>query len=233
MPPGGASRPALSLVIPAFQEEAGLPGVLAEARRTLDSTGLSWEILVCDDGSTDRTAEVAARAGVRVLRHARNRGVGEALKTLYREARGERVAFFPADGQVPPGQLLRLLRSEAAVVMGVRRPRRDPWPRLVASWGFNLLVRLLFGLPVRDVDSVVLYRREVLEEEFCARDLCLAVEILWKAHRRGMSSAEVTVEHLPRRTGRAWGANPRAVVRTLRDLLGAWWEPGNWGIRER
>lgn len=231
MPPAATSRPQISLVIPAFQEEAALPDVLAQARATLEATGLTWEILVCDDGSTDGTARAAARPDVRVLRHERNRGVGEALKTLYREARGDRVAFFPADGQVPASELPRLLASDADVVMGVRKPRRDPLPRLVASWGFNRLVGLLFGLRVRDVDSVVVYRREVLQGEFQARDLCLAVEILLKAHRRGFSHAEVLVRHHPRRTGRAWGANPRVIARTLGDLLGAWWDPHRWSLQ--
>lgn len=231
MPPAATSRPQVSLVIPAFQEEAALPGVLAQARQTLEESGLTWEILVCDDGSADGTGRVAAQQpGVRILRHATNQGVGEALKTLYREARGDRVAFFPADGQVPPSQITRLLARDEAVVTGVRRPRRDPLPRVLASHGFNLLVRLLFGLKVRDVDSVVLYRREVLQEEFRARDLCLPVEILLKAHRRGFPYTEVVVEHHPRRTGRAWGANPRVVARTLGDLLRAWWDPQRWGL---
>lgn len=229
MPPDAPSeRPGLSLVVPAFQEEASLPRVLQEAHEALE--GLSYEILVCDDGSMDGTAQAAERAGARVLRHVTNQGVGQALKTLYREARGDRVAFFPADGQVPPREVLNLLQHPASVVMGVRKPRRDPLPRLVASHGFNLLVRLLFGLRVRDVDSVVLYDRQVLQDDFLARDLCLPVEILLKAHRRGFPYGEVVVEHLPRRTGRAWGANPRVIVRTLGDLLGAWWDPGRWRL---
>ncbi len=228
------TRPHLSVVIPAFQEEGSLEGTLTGTFAVLEGLGPSYEVLVCDDGSRDATPRVLTglhqrHPELRILRHPSNRGVGQALKTLYREARGDWVLFLPADGQVTADQIPRMLaRPDAAVVLGWRHPRRDPLARRVASWGYNLLVRLLWGLEVRDVDSVVLYRRDVLEIDFCSRDLCLPVEILVKAVRRGLTWAEVPVEHHPRRAGRAWGANPRVVLRTLVDLLTAWWNPARW-----
>ncbi len=228
------ARPHLSVVIPAFQEEGSLEETLTRTFAVLEGLGRSHEVVVCDDGSRDGTPRVLTELnqrhpGLRTLRHPSNQGVGQALKTLYREARGEWVLFLPADGQVAADQIPRMLaRQDAAVVLGWRHPRRDPLPRRVASWGYNLLVGLLWGLKVRDVDSVVLYRRDVLDITFRSRDLCLPVEILVKAVRRGLSWAEIPIEHHPRRAGRAWGANPRVVLRTLVDLLAAWWHPARW-----
>jgi glycosyltransferase involved in cell wall biosynthesis len=227
-------RPHLSVVMPAFQEEGSLEGTLDHTFVVLERLGRSFEVLVCDDGSRDGTPHVLGglqkrHPRLRILRHRTNQGVGQALKTLYRHALGDWVLFLPADGQVAADQIPRLLRrQDAAVVLGWRHPRRDPLPRLLASWGYNLLVRLLWGLKVRDVDSVVMYRRDVLDIDFCSRDLCLPVEILLKAVRRGLPYAEVPIEHHPRRAGRAWGANPRVVLRTLSDLLAAWWHPARW-----
>lgn len=230
------ARPHLSVVVPAFQEEAAIGAVVGRVFAVLGGLGFPFEVVVCDDGSRDGTSAVLAglqarHPGLRTLRHEHNQGVGQALKTLYRDARGEWVVFLPADGQVDADQVPRLLegRSRAAVVLGARHPRRDPLPRLLASWGYNLLVRLLLGLRVRDVDSVTLYRRDVLDIDFRSRDLCLPVEILLKAHRRGLAYVEVPVDHLPRRSGRAWGANPRVALRSLADLFLAWWSPSHWG----
>jgi glycosyltransferase involved in cell wall biosynthesis len=228
-------RPHLSVVIPVYQEQESLEATVEETFRVLEGLGRSFEVLVCDDGSRDQTPRIldqlqTRHPQLRALNHPTNRGVAQALKTLYSSARGEWVFFLPADGQVRADQIPRLLRhQDFPVVLGLRWPRRDPLPRRLASWGFNFLVRMLWGLQVRDVDSVVLYRRDVLDVEFRSRDLCLPVEILLKAVRRGMAYTEVPIEHHPRRSGRAWGANPRVVVRTLIDLLRAWWRPVIWG----
>ncbi len=230
-----SSRPHLSVVIPVYQEQDSLETTVEETFRVLEELGRSFEVLVCDDGSLDQTPLILGQLQtrhpqLRALSHPTNRGVAQALKTLYSSARGEWVVFLPADGQVRADQIPRLLRhQDFPVVLGRRQPRRDPLPRRLASWGFNFLIRTLWGLQVRDVDSVVLYRRDVLEVEFRSRELCLPVEVLLKAVRRGMAYAEVPIEHHPRRSGRAWGANPRVVVRTLIDLLRAWWHPALWG----
>lgn len=228
-------RPHLSVVIPAFQEQGCLQDTVDQTFRVLEELGRPFEVLVCDDGSRDQTPQILLglqerHPGLRALAHPTNRGVAQALKTLYSKARGEWVVFLPADGQVRADQIPRLLeRRDVPVVLGRREPRRDPLLRLLASWGFNFLIRRLWGLKVRDVDSVVLYRRDVLDVEFRSRDLCLPVEILLKAVRRGLTYTEIPIEHHPRLSGRAWGANPRVMVRTLADLLCAWWRPDLWG----
>src|SRR5437588_9415 len=142
-----ARRP-LSLIIPASIEEAD-----AALHRLADD----YEVLVVDDGSTDRTAQVAAaavqgRPRVRLLRHAENRGYGAALRTGFEAARFDRVAFTDADCQFHLEDLASLLplTSQNQIAVGDRLDRQDPWPRRLYSWGYNQLVRLLMGARARD-----------------------------------------------------------------------------------
>ncbi|GBD08998.1 Undecaprenyl-phosphate 4-deoxy-4-formamido-L-arabinose transferase [Candidatus Thermoflexus japonica] len=165
----------LSIVIPAYNEEGAIQAVLDRIRRigpALQEAGLSeWEVLVVDDGSRDRTAEiVAAYPEVRLIRHPVNRGYGAALKTGFAHARGEWLAFLDADATYPPEALPELYRvaraSGADLVVGSRMDRADsemPLVRRIGNWGFAFLLRMLGGAAVRDSASGMrLLRREIL-----------------------------------------------------------------------
>ncbi|MCR5663129.1 MAG: glycosyltransferase family 2 protein [bacterium] len=215
----------LSIVIPAYNEEKSLAQVLERTCAVCSGLNVSYEVLVCDDGSSDHTADIAqelsADLPIKLLRQPYNQGVAEAQKRLYREAAGVRVIFLPADGQIDADQIPRLLTPDCPIVIGHRISRQDAPFRLFASWGFNFLVRLLWGIKVYDIDSVVCYRRDVLNTSFSSRDLCLPVEILIKAQKRGLSFTEVMVEHKPRTSGKASGASPLVMARTIASLIKA------------
>src|SRR3954471_19871570 len=156
-PPSGRSRtipppPHLSLVMPAFNEEAGIVEAVAEAHEALAGLGYEFEILVVDDGSTDRTAErvadlAAFRPRVRLLTHRTNLGYGAALRTGFEAAEYDLVAFTDADGQFFLDDLDDLvpLTRKCHVAVGRRVSRQDPWRRRFLSWGYNRLARLLLG----------------------------------------------------------------------------------------
>ena len=115
-------RPAVTILIPAYNEAAAIGDVIAavqQARRTL---GLSSELLVVDDGSRDDTGRIVAEAGVALMTHPGNRGKGAALKTGIEAARGDTVVVVDADGQHDPADIARLLASGPAfeMVMGDR-----------------------------------------------------------------------------------------------------------------
>ena len=142
----------ISLIIPAYNEEAGIRLALEEADRALAQVTGDYEILVVDDGSRDGTARIVAEAmhdlpHVRLLRHAQNRGYGAALRTGLEAARCERIAFTDADRQFHLTDLATLvvLTEQAPVAVGYRAERQDPWQRRFYSWGYNLLVRTLLG----------------------------------------------------------------------------------------
>lgn len=213
--------PSLSIVIPAYNESANLPSVIAEAV-ALDPA----EILVCDDASTDNTpsvlASLAARhPSLRILRNPQNLGVALTLARLYREARGPLVFFAPGDGQVGAAQVARLLPllDRADVVVGVRRHRRDPQLRRINARVYNLAVRILLGLNVQDVDSVTLFRKEVLDAVQCrSRGIVRCAELLVRARRLGYRVAEAEVEHRPRVAGRQTGAGVGFIATAAVEL---------------
>lgn len=223
--------PRLSLVLPAFNEEAGLRQAIAEADDALAALCADYEVLVVDDGSRDRTHEVATdeatrRPHVRVLRHEVNRGYGAALRTGFESARFDLVAFTDADCQFHLEDLGRLLplTADAPVVVGYRVDRQDPWRRRFLSRGYNLLARTLLGTTVRDIDCALkVFRRDALAGILPeSRGFFVNTEMLTRARQHGLKIAEVGVRHRPRLRGQST-VSLRDVPRTLSHLLPFWW----------
>ncbi|RME78858.1 MAG: glycosyltransferase family 2 protein, partial [Chloroflexi bacterium] len=117
-----STTPALSVIIPAYNEENGVAGQVENIRRVLAGQNIPHEIIVVDDGSSDGTATAARQTGARVLHHPRNRGYGAALKTGIRAARHELVAIIDADGTYPADALPAMLEKmdEYDMVVGAR-----------------------------------------------------------------------------------------------------------------
>ncbi len=221
----------LSLVIPAYNEEAGVAQVVREADEALARLARDYEVLIVDDGSTDQTAEAAAaaawnRPNVRVLGHERNRGYGAALRTGFEAARGERVAFTDADCQFYLDDLALLvpLTDRSPVAVGYRVNRQDPWRRRFCSWGYNVLVRRLLGTGVRDCDCALkVFRREALADLLPeSRGFFVNTEMLTRARQLGYEIAEAPVRHRPRRRGRST-VRLSDIPRTLGHLVPFWW----------
>ncbi len=217
----------LSIVIPAYNEEdnvaAAVENVDAAARRT----GLEYEIVVVDDGSRDRTGEIAGGLAtqnphLRLVQHFPNRGYGGALKAGFAAATGAWIAFFPADNQFDFREIVRLLefRAVADVICGYRAERQDPLIRRLNAFGWNTVVRLLFGTLARDVDcGFKLLRRDVLDHVTLVSDgAMIDTELLAGAKARGYRLIDVPVTHLPRRVGQATGARPAVIVGAFVDL---------------
>ncbi len=223
-------RATLSIVIPAYNEEGTIAAVVEESFKVLSSLAPDYEVLVGNDGSVDRTREILEDlqrkyARLRVFHHECNRGVGPTCWALYRMARTEWVAFFPGDGQVPPSELLRMVDGlqRFDVVVGLRRHRQDSMIRIGAAWLWNRVGRLLFGLNVRDIDSVKLYPTSLIRSITVeSTSPFMETEILIKAVERGLRVGNVDVEHLPRMAGRQTGMRPKVVVGAVLDLVKYW-----------
>src|SRR3954452_3127123 len=145
----------LSIVLPCFDEEPNVARAIEEARRAARRFAEHFEILVVDDGSTDRTAEIAAREpDVRVLAHERNRGYGAAVRTGLDASRSEWVLLTDGDLQFDLSELEAFvpLADGHELIAGFRIDRADPAPRRAAAHAWNALVRASFGVRVRDVD---------------------------------------------------------------------------------
>jgi dolichol-phosphate mannosyltransferase len=230
-PPQSAPARRLSLVLPAYNEEAGITRAVAEADDALAALAVDYEVLVVDDGSSDRTAavvgeEAARRPRVRLLRHERNLGYGAALRTGFTAARFELVAFTDADCQFHLEDLSRLLplTDRCPVAVGYRVGRQDPWRRRFLSGGFNLLTRVLLGTRVRDVDCALkVFRREALADLMPESDgFFVNTEMLTRARQLGFAVAEAGVRHRPRLRGVS-KVGLHEVPRILGKLLPFWW----------
>src|SRR5437016_8369669 len=150
----------LSLVIPAHNEAANMPKVIGSTLAVLDQLAPDWEIVLVDDGSTDdtvavaRTAMGAAGGKLRLISHDGKRGYGITVADGLRAARMGYVAFMDGDGQCDPADLRTLadLMPTSDLAAGWRRRRADPGYRLFIAGVFNVLVRALYGVRVRDID---------------------------------------------------------------------------------
>jgi glycosyltransferase involved in cell wall biosynthesis len=169
--PSGAARPAplppITLLIPAYNEEKGIGAVLDAVKR-LDLPG---EIIVIDDGSTDRTSEVARASGLKVLRHDVNRGYGQALKSGILEAQHDIVVITDADGTYPNEEIRNLLgfMDHHDMVVGARTGEnvKIPLIRRPAKKMLNVLANYLAGVQIPDLNSGLrVFRKEVAREFF-------------------------------------------------------------------
>lgn len=157
----------VTVIVPAFNEEKGIGRVLDELRETMGASGLEHEILVVDDGSTDGTAEIARRQGVRLLSHKSNMGYGGALKTGILHARYPLVVITDADGTYPNERIPELVqlvtRGEADMAVGARTGENVAisWGRRPAKWVISRLAELAAGQRIPDLNSGLrVFRRE-------------------------------------------------------------------------
>jgi glycosyltransferase involved in cell wall biosynthesis len=170
--PKDLAPPSVTVVVPVLDEEAAVLGTLDALERALARWQHAYEIIVVDDGSRDRTPQLlAARGGIRVLRHAHSRGYGAALKTGIREARHPWIVVIDADGTYPASAIPRLLDGCATfdVVVGARAARNahDSWPRAVLKETFRVFAQSITGASIPDLNSGLrAFRREVADRYF-------------------------------------------------------------------
>lgn len=218
----------LSVFFPAFNEQDIIAKTVENATRAVSRFVDDYEVIVVDDGSSDKTAAVVedlARRDphVRLVRHDVNRGYGAALRTGFASAQKDLVFFSDADGQFDlqelPGLLSMLKR--APIVLGYRIRRSDPMYRLFIAKVYNIVVRLVFGLRVRDIDCAFkLFRRDALQGvELESDGAFISSELLIKLKRRDTPMVERGVHHYPRTTGVSKGATPKVILKTIRDVI--------------
>jgi glycosyltransferase involved in cell wall biosynthesis len=163
-----SDAPQLSVILPAYNEAEGIAGVLSELDAALKGSGLAYEILVIDDGSTDDTATIAEQSAIekRVLRHGVNQGYGAALKTGLRAARGEWVVITDADGTYPNQRIpeFAVMMADWDMVVGARTGDevRVPLVRRPAKWALGVLANWLVETRIPDLNSGLrAFRREL------------------------------------------------------------------------
>lgn len=221
--------PALSVVIPFFNEGPNVAALLAELREALERLGASHEVLVVDDGSTDDTAAALVAAArdwpaVRVISFPQNRGQAAALWIGFREARGAWIASLDGDGQNPPSEFKRLWeqRESADLITGRRADRHDSWLRRTMSSVANGVRRRLLRDGVDDSGCALrLFRRDVRESFWPIRTLYSFIPAF--AAAGGWRIRQVDVAHRARKAGTSKYGLLVMAWRPLCDMLALFW----------
>ena len=220
----------LSVILPAHNEEEAIAGTVHEVIDAL--AAWSWireyEVIVVNDGSQDATGAIvetiaAANPSVRVIHHSANQGYGAALVRGFEAATKDLVFFMDSDGQFTIQDLEQFfpLIEESDAVLGYRIDRQDTWMRKLNAWGWKIMIGMVFGVYVRDVDCAFkLYPGKFFREHRLeTRGAMINAEILYKFMRAGYTFTQVGVQHLPRRGGRATGAKLSVIGRAFRELI--------------
>jgi putative flippase GtrA len=222
------SSHSISIVLPAYNEEHVIGVTLELVLHGLTAWVKDFEVIVVNDGSTDRTGAIISamrevEPRIRVITHARNQGYGSALADGFAATTKELTFFMDSDGQFDIRDLARLLLfiDEYDAVIGYRLARQDTWLRKLNAWAWNVLVSRILGIHVNDIDCAFkLLRTDFLHQyPLETRGAMVNAELLYKLQRVGYTYLEVGVHHLPRLGGRATGANLRVIARAFRELF--------------
>ncbi len=222
-----SARIDVSVLVPAKDEAENLPMFMELCESAFRDRPEVYEVVVIDDGSTDDTPAVltalkARYPFLRSVRHRSQRGIADGLRTGYLNARGDILVFYPADLQFKPEDIPRLvgpiLAGESDMVTGYKQ---GVYEKAFVSGIYNGLSRSLFHVPVRDLNNVKAYRREIMEGQPVRPDWHRFMIVL--AHAQGYTVTEIPVPLYPRNAGKSKFGLSRIPIGVL-DMLSVWFE---------
>lgn len=231
----------ISVFFPCFNEEGSISSTVEKAVRVLEGLGLEYEITIVDDGSKDKTLEIADRltkknSKIKVIHHEKNLGYGEALKSGFYNAKYDIIVYTDGDGQFDFSEVTKFLEKmfspdgvkDYDLVLGYRIKRQDPFFRILFKKGWKASLFTFFGLTFKDVDcGFKMIRKKVLERIphlQSRRGAMINAELAIKTKKYGFKIAQVGVNHYPRLSGKPTGASPKVVIGSYLDLLRLWWK---------
>lgn len=224
--------PELSIFFPFWNEEKNIEKVVKNAIPVAEKVAQKWEIIMVDDGSNDKTLEIAEKLAInnsnlRVVSHTPNRGYGAALKEGFSSAKYNLVVFNDGDGQFDFSEVIKFLEKidKVDLVIGFRKRRADQPLRhflmlLLKIWDF-----IFFGFRFRDIDcGFKMFKKNTLEKisPLFSEGAMITTEILARVKRANLKIAEVEVSHFPRKFGNQSGGNLRVVLRAIFESMLIW-----------
>ena len=224
----------LSVFLPAFNEEKDIGRTVLSVKDTLLKVAGEWELTVVNDGSKDKTGEIVEDLAnenprIRIINHDVNRGYGASLRSGFYSAKYPWIAFMDSDGQFDFSEITGFIKKQketgADCVIGYYKKRRVSFFKILTSKIWELLLFILFGLKVRDIDcgfklvsKKVIEKIPKLESE---RGAFISSELLIKARKSGFKIVEVPVTHFP--AGRVGtGRNLDVIIQSFVDLIKLW-----------
>lgn len=219
-------KPDFAVIVPAFNEAENIEALFEALESTFSKHSMNGEVILVDDGSTDQTwalsTAAAKRMGdrARVARHRRNLGKTEAILTGSREAKADVFIVYDADMQHSTEEIPRFMKEIDAGWDIVTGRKIGAYEKRAVSSVYNRLSRFLFDVPVRDLNSMKAFRREVLDNVSLQHDWHRFFVVI--AYSRGYSVTEIDIDLYPRRAGVSKYTGTGRVASSLGDLLVVW-----------
>lgn len=224
--------PELSLFFPFWNEEENVTPVVTKALDILPTVANKWEIIIVDDGSSDRTLQVAEGLAkknkhITVVSHTPNRGYGAALKAGLSNAQYDYIVFNDGDGQFDFGEVTKFIEKipDYDIVIGYRKKRRDNTFRHILMYLLKIWDFVFFGFYFRDIDcGFKMFKGSAVEQLMPLRSegAMITTEILAKATRKKLKIGQVEVMHYPRKFGDQSGGNIFVIVRAVLESFVLW-----------
>lgn len=223
----------LSLVLPAYNEEENIRFVVEHALEVLPSFVDTFEIIPVNDGSADDTASILEQLAaederVQPVSYTKNKGYGGAVTSGFNASRYDYVMFMDADRQFDINDiaLLAPFVGKFDIVAGFRMERNDPLIRRINAEVFNIAVRVLFGVHLRDLDCAFkIFRGDQLRSlDLISNGALINCEMQAKLRRHGATLVQVGVHHYPRVAGNPTGGSLKVILKAMRDILFLWWK---------
>jgi glycosyltransferase involved in cell wall biosynthesis len=225
----------LSVFFPAYNEEANIATTVKKAVAILPSVAGKWEVIIVDDGSKDKTPQIAdklARSNnnIKVIHHNPNRGYGGSFKTGFLESKYEWVTFTDSDGQFDFAEITNFIKKQketgADAVIGYYKKRQVTKSKILTSKMWEYLVFIMFGLKVRDIDCGFKFvSKKVVDSVFpldSGRGAFVSSEFLIKAKKKGFKIVEIPITHYPRAAGKGTGRDLKVILKSFEDLFRLW-----------
>lgn len=223
---------AISVFFPAYNEEKNIKKTVTEAVKILKKIAKDWEIVVVNDGSTDKTGEIVKKLikkepRISMITHTPNRGYGAALKSGLYNAKYPWIAFTDADGQFAFSEVDKFLekKDEADLIIGYRLQRRDPPGRVFIAKLLKIWNLVFFGLWLKDVDcGFKLIKKEVVDKigTLKTESAITESEFLVRAKRAGFKIVEIPVHHYLRKKGKQTGGDIRIIWKAFKETFLLW-----------
>ena len=227
--------PELSVSMPAYNEEKNIRETVEKAIKILNEITPKWEVLVVNDGSTDKTGKIVGQlvkkyqGKVRVTTHSPNRGYGGALKSCLYGCRYRWIVFTDADGQFDFSEIFHFVKAarlkKADLVIGYRFQRQDSWARILIAQLLKLWNFIFYRIWFKDADcGFKLIKKEVVDKipHLQTESAITETEFLIRAKKAGFKFVEVGVKHYPREGGKQTGGNPKVIWRAVKESFGLW-----------
>lgn len=227
--------PELSAFFPAYNEEDNIRQTLTKAIKVLQKITPTWEVIVIDDGSKDKTSEIVKEIQkeypkkVKLITHSPNRGYGGALKSGLYNAQYKWIAFTDADGQFDFKEIYHFIdeakRENADLVIGYRLQRQDSWKRKLIGQMLKIWNFIWYGVWFKDADcGFKLIKKEVVDEipHLETESAITETEFLIRAKRAGFKFSEIGVKHYPREEGAQTGGNFKVIFKAAKESFKLW-----------